>query len=954
MIFKRLFQPKYQHKDPAVRIQALQDLNPEEAKEKSILHELAFNDSHVAVSLAALDKLNNFDLWWKMALTSKDQRVAKKSRSKVEASLLGKTATDLSVDNRRTFILECQDNAILDLLLKEQGIDQSDTELMLSVLSRLSKPQLNLRLLLETTNTSLQQRLFEQLSDLAEIGKVAKKARHPELVSLAQQKLVAIQEAKEKPIRLQKEVTMVLSKLLALADVKDYQKLRSDNEQLTLQYSQLQAQFEVLDSDASAEFNAKFDDFCARVNRKLDELAGEWELEQEAIKRSSLLQSAHETANAVIAKVNEALDTDAGSITLGELEQFSKGIEVASESLQQISNQAISGLDKRGIEALIQRLLQCRSSLDNLPALQTAIQHAEELTQTFAQLTPPTDFSQLEAAQQHVAELTAKWKELREPYADIWPTKVDKAWQGQKRAWTQAIKSLRNELDESIKRCRSKFGLILGQIKKGSFKNAMRHYEKLHAAYHALPESQQAKLRKQYDSVKEEIENLKDWQDYIATPRKPELLAEIEQLAQHPLDPEQQAAAVKRLRSEWNSLGKTSSENDELLNQTFDKTCEQAFKPCRDFYAEQDEIRDANFNAKMALLDNLDSLAQTGSGAELDKELSILRKKWKVIGEIDFKVKSQLDARYQAVVNPVKQRLHTWYQENIAQKETLISKVEDLLELDDLKAATSAAIALQNEWKTLNRADVKSERRLWEKFRAVNDALFAKRNEASQSYQAELEQRVSDITADVDAISKEVENAVNAADFQSLEQRMSDTRDALQTLPRKVTQNVWNKLKACRGLVQSKQNLLQEHQGAQQYRDIIDALHEWRSAEIPQAVSELSSYWRQAFHLTQFDDEDGIAALSRHELVVMMEIVKGANTNTEASADNSADNKESEQEMRKSLQLRLMTLKLQEGSNIELDALLRLFISKGAVTPADEPFLPRLAALFLPTTFDRH
>ena len=43
---------------------------------------------------------------------------------------------------------------------------------------------------------------------------------------------------------------------------------------------------------------------------------------------------------------------------------------------------------------------------------------------------------------------------------------------------------------------------------------------------------------------------------------------------------------------------------------------------------------------------------------------------------------------------------------------------------------------------------------------------------------------VSDITADVDVEAEEVENAVNAADFQ-LEQRMSDARDALQTLPRK-------------------------------------------------------------------------------------------------------------------------------------------------------------------------
>ena len=78
----------------------------------------------------------------------------------------------------------------------------------------------------------------------------------------------------------------------------------------------------------------------------------------------------------------------------------------------------------------------------------------------------------------------------------------------------------------------------------------------------------------------------------------------------------------------------------------------------------------------------------------------------------------------------------------------------------------------------------------------------------------------------------------------------------------------------------------------------------------------------------------------------------GANANTEASKGSSADNKESEQEMRKSLQLKLMTLKLQEGSNIEPDALLRLFISKGVVTPADEPFYQDWQR-FCPT-FDRH
>ena len=96
MIFSKLFQPKYKHKDPLVRIQAIGTLSAEESQHKSVLHELAFNDSDNRVSVAALNKLNNFDLWWKMMEISKDERLARHARSKVEDALLGKNDIAIS------------------------------------------------------------------------------------------------------------------------------------------------------------------------------------------------------------------------------------------------------------------------------------------------------------------------------------------------------------------------------------------------------------------------------------------------------------------------------------------------------------------------------------------------------------------------------------------------------------------------------------------------------------------------------------------------------------------------------------------------------------------------------------------------------------------------------------------------------------------------------------------
>jgi hypothetical protein len=74
--------------------------------------------------------------------------------------------------------------------------------------------------------------------------------------------------------------------------------------------------------------------------------------------------------------------------------------------------------------------------------------------------------------------------------------------------------------------------------------------------------------------------------------------------------------------------------------------------------------------------------------------------------------------------------------------------------------------------------------------------------------------------------------------------------------------------------------------------------------------------------------------MTRQELTVLMELLE------------EKDTPEEDAEVRKNMQLQLMTLKLQDGINLELDELLRAWIAVGAINEADVELLPRVKTIF--------
>ena len=126
MIFSRIFAPSHQSPKPEKRMQAIESLSPEKAQEKTILHELAFNDEDANVSLAALEKLNSFVLWLKMSQIAKQSRVKKAAEKKVNAALLGEGDVTLSRQEIFTFLTETA-NADLVVQLVPQMLKKEPT-----------------------------------------------------------------------------------------------------------------------------------------------------------------------------------------------------------------------------------------------------------------------------------------------------------------------------------------------------------------------------------------------------------------------------------------------------------------------------------------------------------------------------------------------------------------------------------------------------------------------------------------------------------------------------------------------------------------------------------------------------------------------------------------------------------------------------------------------------------
>ena len=224
MIFSRIFAPSHTSPKSEKRLEAIKNLSPEKQQEKTILHELAFNDESADVSLAALEKLNSFVLWLKMAQIAKASNVKKAAQQRVNDAIAGKGSLALSCEEKATFLSETASPDLIIEVVQQDVANQdfallSEPSLAHTLLEKVDKPSFTQFVFLNCNNPLLQQQLINAQSQVSLLQKWAKKAGDDKLLADLNARIDAIREAEQKPVELKKQLTLCLSKYRALLDL---------------------------------------------------------------------------------------------------------------------------------------------------------------------------------------------------------------------------------------------------------------------------------------------------------------------------------------------------------------------------------------------------------------------------------------------------------------------------------------------------------------------------------------------------------------------------------------------------------------------------------------------------------------------------------------------------------------------------------------------------------------
>lgn len=937
MIFKKLFRPKYQDPNPKVRIQAIALLSPDESEQKTRLHELAFNDEDHGVNIAALERLNSFALWSKVADTAKAERVKKKAQSMVESSMLGDSELKISDQERVTFVKECKSIPLLEKLIALPWIQKDYPDLLIELLSRINKPNLNRQVMFNIDIEQVQLALAETFADVSTLTKLQKKTQFDSVKKLVESKLVAIELARTRPGEIEKSTKLILSQLLALRDKKDLLIIQQEKQRFTEQFLLIQQEFDFLALPTQQSLIKRFEEISERIDGYVKQLEPDWQSNRALQKSLESFNQLKKTIVKTIEEVSTILSGDISTITMGEVEAFEETLQSANNELNELLQSSNGELTKES-ESLFNGISQCRATLERLPEFQKAVERANEFLEKLAALPLPNDISQIEASYSYMGEQKTAWQEMVYPFKTNWPESLSKQWQSVNKQWRTAISDLKEKVRQDESRCRAKLKAVDRLIEQGKFKAAIGLYSKIDTWYSQLPEKSQGFLNRSYTNVKEQVENLKDWQQYISRPRKPALLDEAIALTTISADGEIEIKSlsndIKRLRSEWSNLGVGETEADEALNKAFELAIEKAFEPCRQYYAELENQREQNLSAKQIVLDDLQGLSSKDFGTNpkvITDSYVALQKRWREIGKIDYKILDEVNEKYRSVTKPIKEKINSFYQLNAQEKQNLIDKTKKLLELTDLSDAVDQAKSLQRKWKDIAHAGPKVERQLWNEFRSVNDAIFAKRQEVSDALKKQDEdkntenmQLVSNIAealaavteiSQLDSIAESIEQARTTINETSED---SNTKNSKSAKHLKTLSTVSDSLK-------QKRQEFEERKKTQYVDDIFNELVKWDKDGLDADIqSGLPNVWQQCFKQTIEVQE-----LSRIELTVMMEILS-----EQPTAAKDAD-------LRKSLQLKLMTSRLQDGEDYDVTHLFQQWIKYGPVKKNESSLLKR-------------
>ncbi|MFZ8169205.1 DUF349 domain-containing protein [Alteromonas macleodii] len=971
MIFSRIFAPSHQSPKPEKRMQAIESLSPDKAQEKTILHELAFNDEDANVSLAALEKLNSFVLWLKMSQIAKQSRVKKAAEKKVNAALLGEGDVTLSRQEIFSFLTETANaDLVVQLvpqMLKKEPMLLQDDALANALIEKVAKTSFTQFVFLEGASPQLQTQLINAHSDVSDLQKLAKKVSDDALTKQINARIDAIKEAAKRPVELKKQLTLGLSKYQALLDKSDVETIDEKRSELESELTGLFAQIDLLTSEERADYEEKRARIGEQLERYLSRIRPAWEEKQQASQRANTkalceqqltyakeqvawlynnrlceatladVATVNESVRGVEATLEQLARLDDESATDKRITQIKRSVDELNEQLDRFSMQQQYGqkllIKLQSLEDIAAKIVSAGDSESDKDARDVSVEEASASTEDLSQV---NGGGALQSSS--VVALKAEFDEARQAYKalsreiDAIPKALSKRFNAATSSVNAKERAQKSKENEQVKHIRKHISVIDNLIAQGKFRVAISKFAKLQESYAALPGSAKKYVEKRFEKTAGDVSRLEGWQDYLAAPRKPALVEEAKALASADAENiKQRSEAIKYLRKQWLSLTPSSSTSEEssddaLLQQQFDDALEKAFEPCRAHYAKLDAQRAAAREQRMSIIATVKAMDINMPEAELVKVFDRVSKQWHAAGQVEREIYEQLKQEWKAVSSPIQAKVNQWQSDNQAQKRALVTQACQLATEEDVAGAADKAQQLQSQWKQVGHAGKREESKLWAEFKAANDTVF-------ERLKAERKVQNNAFNALVDSLLKQVEAVDINSDDATFSQSISDVRAQLTDLPRAQRTKVDKKIDSLESkrAAQAKNAQSQARLARAQALISLLQLSVGEGSGDEQALAEtLGKRWSSVLgqstgnKTTQHD---------RRWLTVALEVATGM-----PSPDADAS-------IRSSVQLQMMTSKLEQGEAATAPDILADWLSYDSISEEDNHLLQRVVSV---------
>ena len=516
-----------------------------------------------------------------------------------------------------------------------------------------------------------------------------------------------------------------------------------------------------LDPDTSARFSSLVAQARAEIDR----------IEQEEAERRAEAER-REALTATRAQLCERVEQARG-------EDAAAQIDVARGEWEGLALQSPLAAEDEALRARFEEA--CRRAADR-------IARRDELAKIAARMAEVAEGAETAAAQDDTSDdawraITAEWQALRSQADEVDETAAARFAAAEARM--QARADERRAADErALKQQLQRLDQLMERAEKRAaaedltLREADRIGRDLRNAIEAPPimpvKDQQAlveRLRQAQAAIGprlHELREMDEWKRFANAAVQEELIARTEALrARYPFDTPEQlkpedldhaAKELHEIQERWKSAADAPRAQAQQLWHRYRQAADPIQVHVRDFFAKRAEERKGNLELKMTLIARAESMADSTDWVKTAEEFKKLQAEWQAIGPVPRQETRETWKRFREACDrfftrrnaDLAQRKETW-SANLAKKEALIARAEELSTSTDWDRAAAEIRRLQAEWKNSGPVRRNKSEAVWQRFRAACDTFFDRYKRRDQieleGKQADREALVTEIEA---------------------------------------------------------------------------------------------------------------------------------------------------------------------------------------------------------------